>query len=144
MMRIVPIAACALLAVGCGGADHATTYDVSGVVTQRGSPVAGATVSFLPGSSSEGVKSARGTTDEAGRFELKTYFGPESDVAGALPGDYRVTITKTPASSGIVDPYAGPIPQNELPARFADPQQSGLKATVTVDGENAFPFDVGQ
>lgn len=130
-------------------------YPVTGKVTLNGSPVAGATVTFVP--SGEG-KSAVGMTDDTGTYTLKTYDGVE----GAPAGEYKVKIVKyeggaapaeaAPPPSGedqeYSEDYAGAEeetaePKNLLPEKYADESSSGLTATVT-EGENSIDFELSQ
>jgi hypothetical protein len=146
---------------GCGGSNFPKTYKVNGTVVQGGKPVDGALVTFL---STEGGKSAIGSTNAKGEFKLST-FGPSD---GALPGSYKVTITKTsgppPAASPALQPgviasgdiaadYAPPssnvgaassggTPKNALPAKYASDSTSGLIATVMENDNNKFDFDL--
>lgn len=152
------------LLVGC---NNSGTLPVTGKVTKDGQPVAGALVTFQP-QSAEG-KPASGTTDDSGAYKLTTFVNGD----GALPGSYKVTVTKFPATqtaeggsgpteysdadvdaiyremqkkgadfSGTQGDKAGPTATNELPAKFANPQTSGLSAEVTADGPKTFDFDV--
>ena len=74
---------------GCSSRDR--PLKVEGVVTLDGAPVEGAIVSFLP---QEGPgRFAQATTAKNGSFRLTTY--KQDD--GALPGDYKVTVTLIPA-----------------------------------------------
>lgn len=75
---------------------------------------------------------------EDGSFSLTTYPPKE----GAPEGEYRVVIIWT-------DPDARPDRQtgevtNRLPARYADPQTSGLRATVAKGPDNRPVFRLGQ
>src|SRR5262245_60707077 len=67
---------------------------ISGTVLYKGQPVDGATVTFLPKSEEPTAKAAHGKSDSRGHFTLTTYFSPDDQPAGAMPGDYAVTITK--------------------------------------------------
>jgi hypothetical protein len=146
---------------GCGGSSFPKTYKVSGTVMQAGKPVDGALVTFL---SSEGGKSAIGSTNDKGEFKLST-FGPGD---GALPGSYKVAISKTSAPPSVASPslqpgviasgelgndYAPPssnaggksngsAPKNSLPAKYASDSTSGLIATVVENDGNKFDFDL--
>jgi len=131
------LAAVVLLA-GCSSG-HGTA-SVTGTVLYKGQPVAGAAVSFLPKSEEATAKPARGTTDASGRFTLTSYFGPDEQPAGALPGEYSVTITKIDEPSGAFDPFKDPPPKNHLPAKYSTPQRSGLTATVKAGETNQFEF----
>ena len=149
--------------LGCGDSGFPKTYKVSGTVKLGGKPVDGALVTFQP--SGEG-KSAVGSTNDKGEFKLST-FGPGD---GAMPGSYKVTITKTAAplttskpttpppgtiASGDLSPdYAPPsgnegskvsgggAPKNLLPAKYASDATSGLIATVVEANTNNFDFDL--
>jgi hypothetical protein len=146
---------------GCGSSSGLPkTYKVAGTVTQNGTPVEGAMVTFL---NSEGKKNAVGSTNAKGEFKLST-FGPSD---GALPGAYKVTISKmdgaaapaatTPApgviaSGEISESYVPPSvsaggkkesgPKNLLPAKYASDQTSGLVATVAENDQNKFDFEL--
>lgn len=138
--------------VGCGGTDRGKlpdTVPAKGTVTYKGTPVTGATVTFVADGE---APSAFGKTDESGSFELTSF----NVGKGAVPGQYRVTITKytdsEPADVASVesDDYVPPElgtelsagPTNLVPEKFAKPETSELTATVTEDGENDFKFDL--
>jgi len=72
----------------------------------------------------------RGKSDRGGRFDVATYFGPDEQPAGALPGDYKVTVTKIDEPKGAFDPHKDPPPKNHLPAKYRTPQTSSLTATI--------------
>lgn len=75
---------------GCGPG----LVPVSGVIKLDGAPVEGATVTFV---SEDGVKTFSGTTDSSGAFSLGS---GNSARPGALPGNYKVTVVKTPKVQG--------------------------------------------
>ncbi len=108
IVRLTVVSLLALCMVGCsGGPAGPKTVPVSGTVTLDGSPLAGATVTFSPVS---GGKAAAGTTDQAGKFELITPGGG----AGAVPGSYKVTVTKVEGSEAADAPEdAAPIDEGE-------------------------------
>ena len=145
------------LAIGCqqSGPDRPKTFPVTGKVTLGGQPVEGATVSFQAAQNS-----ATGTTDAGGIYKLTTFAAGD----GAVPGEYKVAITKfeggaapSGAASGsgglasgeLPDDYEAPeegaeepaAPENELPAKYADAETSGLTATVS-EGENTKDFEL--
>ena len=128
-----------LLAFAGCGSSHGTA-DVSGTVTYKEQPVADATVNFLPKSDKPEAKSASGRTDGSGRFTLTTYFGPDEQPAGALPGEYAVTITKIDEPQGMFDPHKDPPPKNHLPLQYGTPQKSPHAAEVKSSGRNHFDF----
>lgn len=154
---VVVLGVACLLAAGCGKSAGEKTYPVTGVVTYNGTPVEGAVVTFAPTGGGQG---AVGTTDASGKYSLTTRKKDD----GALPGEYLVTIVKydrPPTQSGGQasaqggDEYPPDYaeqeyqqarqvipsqPKNLLPAKYANPQTSGLKATVTTSGPNNFDF----
>ncbi|HET6884394.1 MAG TPA: carboxypeptidase-like regulatory domain-containing protein [Pirellulales bacterium] len=150
----ISLAACAaLISGGCNKAGPALgTVPAGGTVTYKGQAVEGATVSLLP--TAEGGKGASGVTDSNGRFQLKTYAGPTSQPAGAMPGEYRVLIIKPEIVSGpsaegeAVDPgriEEGKSPtegKSLIPERYGNADTSGLTASVKPSGENNFPFEL--
>jgi hypothetical protein len=143
----------ALTTVGCSsGKTTLDTVPVEGVVTLDGEPMAEATVRFQPVDPSQGM-SATGKTDANGVYKLTAV--PTGDVAavpgaGTLPGEYVVGVTKTSfkaieededaASAGTGSPTDDGI-TFIIPQRYNNPQDSGLKVTVT-DGENNIPLEL--
>jgi len=161
MNKATLYACCALvmvgmvLSLGCPqqGSDQPATYVATGTVTQGGSPLEGATVTFVPTASGN---SATGITDASGKFTLTTFASGD----GAVPGQYGVKIVKyegggTDAAAGaggaapgeMPADYGGAVeeessePANLLPEKYADPNTSGLTASVTDDpSQNVFDF----
>ncbi len=157
----LPIFAASCLLLGC--ADHSgrpATTPVRGKVTYHGSPVGGASVTFLaPGA----PRFAVGMTDDEGNYRLTTF---ESD-DGAIPGTHVVTVRKDvdkpPATISLnaqpTDPTntAKSIEQamqdtaqqmkaaekagSQLPAKYADGKTSDLRKDVH-DGENVIDIDL--
>jgi hypothetical protein len=99
---------------------------VTGTITLNGRPLAGVTVTFVP----DKGPVAAGVTDKVGRFAMTTY--EEND--GAALGRYRVKI-----SDSI--PEGDRRTEGDLPAKYADPDVSGLVVEV-VQGSNVFNFDL--
>jgi hypothetical protein len=131
----------AVAASGCGENTGLATVAVTGTVTQKGTPVEGAIVSFVP--AGPGAVGAVGTTDAAGKFSLTTH----SKDDGAVPGQYKVTVTKyegakavegtgqATATGDMPASYTGaaadaPPAKNLLPEKYASPDTSGLTGTV--------------
>jgi hypothetical protein len=126
---------------GCSSGEK--TYPVSGTVTYKKAPVAGADVTLTPVSEDAKTRPARGTTDASGKFSVKTYFAPGDDRPGALAGKYKITLQKIPPASGIVDPYKpGGMPKNELPAKYATAPTTPLEKEVVTTGANDFALDL--
>jgi hypothetical protein len=110
-----------------------TTVPVTGEVIYKNAPVEGAEVTFAP----DGGALAQGITDAAGKFTLRTF----ADGDGAIPGNHRVTVVKNVSEPTTPEnPY--PISKNTLPARYAQPDQSGLTKEVKADGENHFRLEL--
>jgi hypothetical protein len=129
---VAAVGICAL--VGCGP-KRPTTIPVTGTVTLDGQPVEGAAVAFFP----EGAEQpARGVTDAAGKFTLMTFVAGD----GALPGQHRVSVTKTQApppqaievgGEKVETPTDGGAAENVkylLPPQYASPSTSQLTAEV--------------
>jgi hypothetical protein len=139
----------ASLSAGCGEAGP-KLLPASGTVTYQGKPLEGALVSFL----GEGNVLGSGTTDAAGKYTISTLGRP-----GAVPGKNQVAVTKQTGSKGVAKD-AGPPPtppspeeiqakmkaamsgakvENLVPAKYADPAQSGFTADVQ-PGKSTFDF----
>jgi hypothetical protein len=132
--RLCLVAATGLwLIAGCGG-DGPQEVSVRGTVRYRGQPVEGAAVKFW---SAAGDLHA-GTTDTAGKFQFDVNLP-----VGAEFAEFGVAVSKqerVSQSDTADDPYA---PAREvLPVRYANRAQSGLRAKVTLDGENSFDFNL--
>ena len=117
--------------LGCSRrGDQPVTYAVSGKVLFEGKPVEGADVAFLPKAARPQSRPARGRTNAAGEFRLRTYLSPTVELAGAVADQYLVTLSKIDAPVGVIDLTQKPR-QSLLPARYASPEQSRLSADVT-------------
>ncbi len=133
-------------AFGCGRGDDKFKAErpkvatARGVVTYKGSPVEGATIVFAP---TEGSTAATGRTDSSGRFSMSA-FPPD---AGAVPGNYTVTISKTeelpqtaPASHDA--PADLPRPKSLIPEKYSVAESSELTATVPENGTSDLRFEL--
>jgi hypothetical protein len=133
-------------AFGCGSGDdkfkaqRPEVATAKGVVTYKGRPVEGATIVFAPRG---GATAATGRTDSSGRFSVSA-FPPD---AGAVPGNYTVTISKTeelpqtaPASHDA--PADVPRPRSLIPEKYSVAESSGLTATVPEDGTSDLTFEL--
>lgn len=156
-IRVAVAIALTAASFGCGQSadpDRPETFPITGTVMYNGAPIEGASVSFVPmgeGTGGEG-KGAAGFTNASGQYTLTTFKAGD----GAVPGQYRVKITKltqppapaaapaTPSGSGVeveagYEPGAEDAPEaaptNLLPAKYADPNTSGLMVEVKA-GEN--------
>jgi hypothetical protein len=137
------LAGCGTKAVGVDG-----TVPVTGTVTQKGAPLAGATVTFAPSGT---ARSASGVTDPQGKFALTTLKPGD----GAMPGEYKVTVTKMEPVGKVYtqeeaneyynkNQKAPPSPEmkNAVAEKFSKIDSSGLSASVKGSGKNEFTFDV--
>lgn len=139
-----------MFSAGCGGESRPTTHPVTGTVASKGSPVAGATVSFSPTETDAETRAAMGITDAQGNYSLTTFESGD----GAIPGSYKVRVVKhdqpaappkvserseasvsaegeMPADYVLQESTAptGP-PKNLLPEKYASPSTTPLTFTV--------------
>lgn len=116
------------------------TVPVSGTVIFNGSPLAGAKVCFHP--REVGGKAALGTTDQQGRFQLRT-FGADD---GAIPGPYIVTvdlkkvamIPRPNDDSGSQTAFRMQV----TPEKYKNKETSDLSEIVSTAGENVFRIEL--
>jgi hypothetical protein len=128
----------ALVAAGCSG--QGGLVPVSGKVTYKGQPVAGATVLFM---GDENTRPATAITGPDGHYGLMTL-----DSNGAMPGVYAVVVSKTdeppsgePPSMEEAAKLANrppPPPKQLLPAKYADAVKTPLKHEVKKGQSNTF------
>lgn len=120
---------CLLALTGCGGGTAPELGSVSGTVTQGGSPLSNALVTFYP----EKGRPSMGTTDENGYYTLDY----TSEARGALIGSHTVKITSQ-VEDGEMAAESGQ--KEAIPAKYNE--QSELTAVVEA-GSNThdFPLD---
>ena len=113
------IMTCVVIAA-CPGCEEPGTpkVQVSGTVTFKGKPLKGAIVSFTPKS---GGLPASGTTDSAGKYALST----ESNLDGAVVGDYTVSIAKYDRKEPAVPPDEAKQPESDEPIDITDEYAAG-------------------
>lgn len=153
---LIAVAVASLL--GCQRSGGPSTAAVTGTVTFKGKPVAGAIVTFAP--KAPPARAAAGTTDASGRFRLTTLTPGD----GAMAGSYSVTVTKVtrptglPAESGAIPPEAEAAlrkakeeakktegteeSKDLLPEKYKGAATSGLTAEVKAGQKNDFTFDL--
>jgi hypothetical protein len=142
---------------GCAPSKSVGAVKATGTVTFDGKPLEGATVSFIP--DGEGGRNAAGLTDAQGNFRLTTLEPGD----GAMPGKYKVTVTKKDSDPNAYVPpasqeegmkraaaeaakansgfYKGVTPVKDLlPERYNSDKTSGLSAEVKSGGDNNFTF----
>jgi hypothetical protein len=124
------------LLAGCGDGADAGRVAVKGSVELDGKPIAAATVAFIGGKGGGALAST--TTDKDGKFQLR-----------AAPGMNKVVVSKTesvaptvsvggasPESSLMGTPEemskkAKTQPKDLVPAKYANPDTSGLQFDVS-------------
>ncbi len=88
------IAALGLFAfAGCGDAGP-KLVPVSGTITLNGKPLEGAEIAFMPDASNKAGLAATDLSGPQGNFKVSTL-----NRSGAVPGKYKVKITKTPGAA---------------------------------------------
>jgi hypothetical protein len=102
---------------------------VEGTVTRAGRPLADIEVDFLADveAGTQGPR-ARGMTDDAGHYRLRTDNGDD----GGAVGKHRVC---------LVDPDASPTAKRRVPLRYEDFDKTPLRADVH-PGPQTLDFDV--
>jgi hypothetical protein len=128
-MRVLWLVLLLTIACGCSDTINQKTYPVTGEVRVDGKPFKGLTVVLRPidKTSFKRQEIPQGISDENGKFSIHTY----SSTDGAPSGDYKVGI----ALMQPVDEEGGDQVKREpgqplFPLKYADPETSGLKATV--------------
>lgn len=138
------IAGFVIWGAGCGGssdpwvAKRPKVVLAEGTVKYSGDPLAGATVVFNP--ATEAGTAAQAVTDASGHFQLMA-FPPEK---GAVPGQYKVTVTKIeipptpkppPGTEAGHEEQPTPPPKHLIPERYSDPEKSGLSQDIPPEGK---------
>jgi hypothetical protein len=116
--------------------------DASGVLTFQGKPLEGFTVTFMPVT---GGRPASGITDAAGKFVLGTNGANDGAVAGF--NNVAVVWTGPPATDDttagpIDDPADMPAPPVEIPAKYANPDTSGITVEVPRSGASDLKIEL--
>jgi hypothetical protein len=135
--RIVPCAT-SLLVLSCAACESGSNlYPVSGKVTYKGAPAAGAAVFFhRQGGDSTPAPAIVGIVQEDGSFELMC----GSLGKGAPPGEYAVLIEwKRVTIPGKTRSQVGP---DKLRGRFADLRHPRLRATVDARATHLPPIEL--
>ncbi len=157
---LVASVASVVFLLGCSGTDKwaerlPETVEARGVVLLDGKPVEGASVVFVPVDPSG--HQAYAVTDEDGEFELRAF--PAK--SGAVPGKYKVTVSKTVETGeevaeelgGESETDEGPVDRatvkkakqawaNALPAKYANPKTSGLTAEIPPEGTDSLRIEL--
>ena len=135
------VAALSLFATGCSDAAPPETavHPARGSALFRGKPISGGAIYLHPVlSASQAVPKPHARVAPDGTFQLSTY--REHD--GAPPGEYAVTVSwRVPANKQSADELKEEDwdqGREQLPARYQDPQKSGLRVTIQ-PGQNELP-----
>lgn len=155
------VCCCLVLLIGCSsGTKGPKLAPADGTVTYMGSPLAGATVMFVPAKGPV----AMGITDASGKFRLAT-----GTIRGAVIGPVKVSITamsanentsgldgisKRPQSKEEADAYmkkasemqaamssgrsADVMPKSLIPEKYGKTETSGLEYEIKENGANHF------
>jgi hypothetical protein len=118
LIRVSAFALLAAAAVGCSGGSGVKKVTVDGTVTYKGAPVPSGILRVVGAGGDFATTPIRAD----GTFTL----------TDAVPGEVRVGIMEAPQSAGSSSdgkkgPAAKPVP---LPAKYKDPQNSGLQYTI--------------
>jgi hypothetical protein len=118
---------------GCGG-DGLTRVPVTGTVTAKDVPLAGATILFMPATGTLG-EGAIGTTDPSGHYTLT---GSREGDPGIVPGKYTVRVSRLMDRDGTVlstDAKQADFPHatESVPEPYSSPG-SPLEVTVPETG----------
>jgi hypothetical protein len=141
------LAVCLPLAAALGCSSEFPVYPVQGRVNFEGKPmVGGGSISFVPLKEQEG-KTAAGEIAADGSYRLTT----NVDGDGSMPGEYRVVIVQQvdqePQRTGdgeeaLVIPASTLPVADRIPAIYADPTKSPLRATVEAQSENKIDIEL--
>lgn len=128
-----------LVTAGCGSQvgpvpDVVSVVSVSGTATYQGKPLPGYQVTFLPVS---GERPATGVTDADGKFTLGTNNAGDGAVAG--PNKVAVVwvapdLADDTMATPIDDPSKLPKQPVNVPAKFSNPETSGITIDVPTSG----------
>jgi hypothetical protein len=119
---------CLLLNCGCGS-ETDSLVPVRGKVYYKGMPLSGGTIVFAPDAVRGGSGPvACGEIKPDGSYQLKT-----DDMPGAVPGWHRVTIVS-------VESDGSGASRSLLPAKYRDPDLSGLEGEVKPERGNDIDF----
>lgn len=115
--------------LGCGEAGiQQRTYQVQGEVKLDGKPLKGATLVFhaIDQTKFKWRELPQGVSDENGKFKLFTYAVDD----GAPAGEYKVGVAILQAGSDDGGDQVRREKGGKVPAKYADPNTSGITAKV--------------
>lgn len=123
--------------MGCNfGPDLPRTVPCEGIVTLDGTPIGEVAVIFI---ADVGSYNASGVTDKEGRFQLRAF--PEK--AGAVPGSYKVELTKTIVEQASTKAgEAGANVKYGIPVKYASIATSGYAIKLSDQGDKSIKFEL--
>lgn len=139
----VMLTAGALGMTSCGS-DGEPVYPVRGQVLYKGRPTEHAYVVFHPQGGSQEVQKIRpyGSADSEGYFSLTSRESGD----GAPAGEFKVTVVWPGPARGMdpnnPDPELATAGPDRLLGRFANPETTTLRATVSSGSNNLEPFEL--
>lgn len=135
MLRVKRLAVLGLtLALAaCGGeGDDLPVVTARGKATHLGLPLGGATLVFAP---ADGKYVGNAITNDQGEFEIQT-----NNQRGALPGDYKVVVTKFLWTEPKLEPgeHSETAGESKLitPAKYSRLETTDLQITVPPEGSS--------
>jgi hypothetical protein len=135
----------AFVLTGCGSdvpQRELNLVPVSGTVLLDSKPLEGAIVSFVPLPGTADAEYATGTTNAEGKYTLSVNAVGE----GAVPGEYRVVISKFAQPDGTpVPPDTAPADVGAvetIPARYSGVDNETLRMTVPAAGSSSADFEL--
>jgi hypothetical protein len=131
------VAALALVPIACGRSKPEGLASVCGKVNYKGRPLTSGTIVFVP-DAEHGTNGALARADiqPDGSYRLKC-----GELVGTVPGWHRVTVTCV-EDGGLAPGQILVVPRSVLPAKYQDPQLSGLSCEVKGGQENAINFNL--
>jgi hypothetical protein len=127
-----------LLLTGCSGNNWKKCQVAKGRIIFKNKALANAEIWLIPITPSlknqNPTIAPYGKTDADGRFVLSTYV----DGDGAPEGEYQAKVICEAATGRIGGDDDRPESRNILPAKYENPETSGIKIVISV-GENTVP-----
>jgi len=130
--------------VGCGGDPDFGQVPAKAIIKVDGVPMEEVAVVLIDDTGNNGF----GRTDSNGVAEIRSVISTEREsieVKGILPGDYRVSTTRTEVHTRFNPETQETVYESttyHVPARYNDPTRSGLTASVKKGEPNEFTFEL--
>lgn len=144
---VLPLVGCLISVTGCGSdpgpvGQVVEVVEASGTLTYKGKPLEGFRLTFMP---VNGDRPATGVTDASGKFVL----GTNAVGDGCVAGQNKVAVVwQGPETmddgmgTPIDDPRKLPKAPVKIPAKYANPETSGLLLDVSADGTADLKIDL--